>query len=195
MKACAYIREEDFVLAMRVRTELFMEEMRRLEPNVSLQVSCIPMLGKIRLVVGAGLNRVIDGEPPTLIFVNHVLLETIDEGDTAVAHLQQGTGTLSDSAKEKALQGLCVVAALLKDNGANVRAITFGRGLMFIDKNFEEKVNAFAGMKPFWIPDIRYRFEDDFNETLLAVFGAAFGMYSLCSEIRGLVFYVRGSFQ
>jgi len=177
MKSCAYIREEDFVLAMRVRTELFMEEMRRLEPNVSLQVSCIPMLGKIRFVVGAGMNRVVDGEPPTFtqIFVNHVLLETIDEGDTAVAHLQQGSGTLSDSAKEKALQGLCVVAALLKDNGANVRAITFGRGLMFIDKNFEEKVNAFAGMKPFWIPDIRYKFEDEFDETLLAVFGA-FGM-------------------
>jgi hypothetical protein len=166
---CLYsIREIDeasFVMSMRERSDLFMlefgayQEQQSERIGLSFQTSVIKLLGERIRLAAAVTFMVSDSEIGS---INHVLLETVDEGPEAEQRLyptQGGPGSISAAAEEKVLEGWVAYIVRLRELGnASVKSITFGRGLMFVaDKSsFQGRLEEANGRPIMWIPDGRH---------------------------------------
>jgi hypothetical protein len=159
------IDEDSFVTSMRERSDLFLKELGKYQRQkderieLSFQTSVIRLLGgKIRLA--AAVTFFFDSKLST---VNHVLLETVDEGPVAEERLyprQGGSGDISVAAEEKVVEGwVAFIGRLREISNMSVKSITFGRGLMFVaDKSsFEERLEEANGGHIMWIPDRQHR--------------------------------------
>jgi hypothetical protein len=157
------INEDEFVSYMRVRQDLFLLELRKCYQEqhqserigLSFQTAVIKLLGgKIRLAAAIMLE--FDSKWST---VNHVLLETVDEGPAAQERLypsRGGAGDISIAAEKKVLDGWIAFIRSLRDFcNVTVKSITFGRGLMFVANkgSFQESLEEANGGPIMWIPD------------------------------------------
>lgn len=159
MYSCGYIGKDSWVKAMDMRRDVFLRELKRSVTNetchLSLTMGVVQMFGTIQLVGGV---KFVD-EEMNIITVNHLFLQAVDEGNQeAVRLLYQGSGTISDIAKQKVQTAFCEISAMIKAQGAEIVSITFGRGIMYIkeDQDFRRAVEEAAGCRMAWTPDFRY---------------------------------------
>jgi hypothetical protein len=158
------IDEDSFVISMRERSDLFLQELGKYQQQqserigLSFQTSVIKLLGgKIRLA--AAVTLMFDSKLST---VNYVFLETVDEGPVAEERLypkQGGSGDISTAAEEKVVEGwVAFIGRLREISNVSVKSITFGRGLMWVaDKtSFEERLEEANGGHIMWIPDTQH---------------------------------------
>jgi hypothetical protein len=156
------IDEASFVMSMRERSDLFLQEFGKYQQqqqseriSLSFQTSVIRLLGG-RIRLAAAVRVWVDSKLRT---VNHVLLETVDEGSEAEQRLyprQGGPGTISAAAEKKVLEGWVAYIGRLHEIGnVSVKSITFGRGLMHVaDKNsFQARLEEANGQPIMWVPD------------------------------------------
>jgi hypothetical protein len=162
-----FIDEGIFVFHMQERGRLFLEEVNRYQiqqgtkMGLFFQTSVIKLLGNgIRLVAAVSFHA--DGKHWT---VNHVLLETVDDGPEPEKRLYPrsgGPGTIATAAEEEVLEHWVAYIGRVHEIGnASVSGITYGRGLMHVadKRDFQKKLDAANSPKKImYLPDSRYAF-------------------------------------
>jgi hypothetical protein len=94
--------------------------------------------------------------------INHVLLETVDEGPAAVQRLhprQGGAGSISAAAEERVLEHwVDYIKRLHEISNASVSSINYGRGLMHVanKSSFRARLETANGGAITWVPNMRY---------------------------------------
>jgi hypothetical protein len=154
------IDEAMFVYYMRERSDLFLREFGKYQQQqrervyLTFQTSVVEIMGK-RIRLAAALTFMVDSEMKT---VNHVLLETVDEGLAAEQRLyprQGGAGGISAAAEAKVLEHMVAYIGRLHECGnVSVRRLTYGRGLMHVanKSSFRARVDAANGEAILWLP-------------------------------------------
>jgi hypothetical protein len=157
--------EELFVSSMRERSNLFLQELEKYQQQqgerigLSFQTSVVKPVGKGRIRLAAAVSFMVDSEMMT---VNHVLLETVDEGPVAVQRLyprQGGAGSISAEAEKKVLEHwVAYIGRLHQRVNVSISSITYGRGLMNVaDKSsFQASLEEANGGAIMWMPQMRY---------------------------------------
>jgi hypothetical protein len=162
------IDEGIFEFSMRERSDLFLQEFgkyqrqkgERIELSFQTYVNKL-VGGRIRL--GAAVSFTVDNSEMKPI--NHVLLETVDEGPVAEQrlHPRQGgpgnPGSISAAAEEKVLEHwVAFIRRLHEISNASVGSIMYGRGLMHVanKSSFRARLEAANGRAIIWLPNMRY---------------------------------------
>lgn len=175
MRSQGYIDEEVFKECIMERLHLFLKEfnrmskLRRFPPGVHLQIAVIQILGRVRL----GMATTMPGSENSFVDVNHIPLLPIDDGEAAAARINQGSGTISEAAKEKALEHLCMLVALFKEYEIFPVSITFGRGLMFMssDTDFTDQIKEAGNGYMMFMPSSDYAMDNVMDAAMRAAFG------------------------
>jgi hypothetical protein len=159
------IDEGVFEISMRERSDLFLQELGRYQRQkggrieLSFQTYVNKLVaGGIRL--GAAVSFMVnDSEVRT---INHVLLETVDEGRAAEQRLsprQGGPGFISAAAEEKVLEHwVAFIGRLHEISNASVSTIKYGSGLMIVanKSSFRARLESANGGAIIWVPNMRY---------------------------------------
>jgi hypothetical protein len=163
---CGWLSDQNLSEAMIFRQRLFLEEVKRscegenMNMDVGCQTCAVYLVHKIYLVV---LVTLIDAEF-NRVMVNHVVLEEIDQGDEAMGRLYPtyGSGSLSEVTKEKVLVLWVAFAVRLQELGISIRAVTYGRGLNYLndDAAFKKQVDTAHGRPITWCPDMAHAMND-----------------------------------
>lgn len=145
LKSVHFLEEESFVLAMRTRRKDFLKmiakhpEAEYKKLPISFETAVNPLLGEVRIVAAAHFMD----DQFNKQFVNHVLCEVVDEeNDETYRNLMAGSGTISETAKDKVVSAWVDFARDLEEHGATVGSITVGRGVVTWSRDFEDRLDA-----------------------------------------------------
>jgi hypothetical protein len=96
-------------------------------------------MGYVRQVVGLSYFHRTKEEVQQ---IGRFIMKPVDSGDTAISRIQQGSGHLSQDAKQKAIENLLDFVKDAQSKGKEITACTFGRGLMDLpdDEAFQTKL-------------------------------------------------------
>lgn len=191
MKSCGYLPDDLMLLEMRRRGDLFIDEIKRCVgageigyPILSFQTACIWNLGSIRLGASASFySRSLS----KVVVVNHVLFDTVDEGEDAKQRLHpsnEGSGEISEKAKGLVVAKWTEFVGRISERGLRVQSITYGRGLMWLSedeaatKRIEESNGGVDGehRSIMWLPSMDHAMRDSFNDAVMGTMPHLAGM-------------------
>lgn len=173
LRGSNWINDDLFDAAMRNRKGAFLENMSKVNKTVSLALTVAvigTMYGKVRFVIAARFM----GSSTLPVDVNHLVYETIDEGEEALAMIKAGSGKVSEEAMELLYQHLEKFCVECQENNGRVTSMTLGRGLSTKCEEFQERL-APISKSIIMMPSMDYVASDVMSETMAAFHEFGFG--------------------